>query len=111
MIKLPFEIMLLDGHAEPAVFTIRDAGPEDIDAVMQLQQTVVDALGDTDILATYEREEFIDILENGHCFIAASADGETAGFSVLFDGNTAHDREYNQRKYGRDLWEAYDYEG
>ncbi len=63
MIQLPFDIELMNGKGVPRKFHIRRAGPEDLDAVMELQQTIVDALPDEekDIYATYTREESLDL--------------------------------------------------
>ena len=41
MIKLPFDIELMNGRGVPTVFHVRRAGAEDVDHVMKLQQTIV----------------------------------------------------------------------
>ena len=63
MIQLPFDIELMNGRGEPTVFHIRRATPDDVDYVMQLQDTIMDALPDKNIYSTYTREESLDALE------------------------------------------------
>ena len=88
MIKLPFDIELMNGRGEPKVFHIRVATPEDVDSVMELQQTIVDALPNKDIYATYGREDSLDALENDYCYIAFADNGDVAGYSVLIPNTT-----------------------
>ena len=88
MIQLPFDIELMNGRGEPTKFHIRRAGPEDLDYVMQLQQTIMDLLDNKDIYATYTREESLDALENDYCYIAFAENGDLAGYSVLIPNTT-----------------------
>lgn len=88
MMKLPFDIVLMNGKGEPSTFHIRRADADDLDRVMELQQIMVDALPDKDIYATYTREESLDALETDYCYIALTEDGETAGYSVLIANTT-----------------------
>ena len=88
MIKLPFDIELMNGRGEPKVFHIRVATPEDVDSVMELQQTIVDALPNKDIYATYGEGESLDALENDYCYIAETDGGKVAGYSVLIANTT-----------------------
>ena len=94
MIELPFDIVLMDGRGVPSTFHIRRATPDDVDKVMELQQTIVDALDNKDIYATYGREDSLDALENDYCYIAIAENGEVAGYSVLI-GNDTPDPEKN----------------
>ena len=41
MIELPFDIMLLNGYAEPATFRIERAGMEYLDKVLEMQETIM----------------------------------------------------------------------
>ena len=88
MIHLPFDIELMNGRGEPKTFHIRRAVPEDIDAVMALQQTIVDALPNKDVYATYTYEESLDALETDYCYMATADDGKVAGYSVLIANTT-----------------------
>ncbi len=88
MIQLPFDIELMNGKGQPKTFHIRVAGPEDLDKVMQLQQTIMDALPNKDVYATYNREESLDALENDYCYMAEADDGKVAGYSVLIANTT-----------------------
>ncbi|MBQ9015636.1 MAG: hypothetical protein IJ109_05885 [Firmicutes bacterium] len=88
MIQLPFDIELMNGKGVPKKFHIRRATPDDLDAVMNLQQTIVDALPNKDVYATYNREESLDALETDYCYIATTEDGDVAGYSVLIAGTT-----------------------
>ena len=88
MINLPFDIELMNGRGIPKRFHIRRAVPGDLDAVMQLQQTIVDALDNKDVYATYTREESLDALETDYCYITLTEDGDVAGYSVLIANTT-----------------------
>ena len=90
MIQLPFDIELMNGKGEPKVFHIRRATPEDLDKVMELQQTIMDALPahEKDIYATYNREESLDALETDYCYMAEADGGKVAGYSVLIANTT-----------------------
>ena len=90
MIQLPFDIELMNGKGVPKVFHIRRADPADLDAVLELQQTIVDALPDEekDIYATYTPEETLDQLENDYCYMALADGGKVAGYSVLIPNTT-----------------------
>jgi hypothetical protein len=88
MIQLPFDITLMNGRGVPSNFHIRRATPEDLDHVMELQQTIVDALPNKDVYATYTREESLDALETDYCYIAFAENGDVAGYSVLIANTT-----------------------
>ncbi|MBQ6583494.1 MAG: hypothetical protein IJH77_06705 [Mogibacterium sp.] len=94
MIQLPFDIVLMNGRGEPSTFHIRRAVPDDLDKVMELQQTIMDALEDKDIYATYDRAESLDALETDYCYIAVAENGETAGYSVLIPNTTTGLKNY-----------------
>ena len=98
MIQLPFDIELMNGRGEPTVFHIRRATPDDVDYVMQLQGTIMDALPDKNIYSTYTREESLDALETDYCYIAFAENGELAGYSVLI-ANTTPTKEKNYGHY------------
>lgn len=95
MVRLPFTQELMNGRGEPKTIVFREAGPEDIDKVMQLQQEVVDALPDKDLYQTSTREEYLEQLEEDCCFMA-ECDGEVAGFSVLVPNNADNPRNYGK---------------
>jgi len=82
MVGIPFDVELINGRGECGYFTIREAGPEDIDAVMDLQQRIMDALPDKDLYQPYEREEQLELLQN-ECAYIAECGGKVAGFSVM----------------------------
>lgn len=90
MIQLPFDIELMNGKGVPKTFHIRRATPDDLDAVMELQQTIMDALPahEKDIYATYNREESLDALETDYCYMALVDGGKVAGYSVLIANTT-----------------------
>ncbi len=95
MIKLPFRHELIDGKGEPDMIDFRPAGPEDIDAVMELQDTIVNALPDKDLYATSTRAEYLTQLKEDVCFIA-ECDGKTAGFSVMVPNDPDNPRNYGK---------------
>ena len=82
MLTVPFSLELINGRGEPVIMDFRGAGPEDIDKVLELQQTIMDALPEKDMYAPYTREETMRELENYPCYIAECS-GEIAGYSVL----------------------------
>lgn len=82
MIEIPFDVELINGRGESGSFTIREAGPADIDVVMDLQQRIIDALPDKDLYQPYEREEQLELLRN-ECAYIAECRGKVAGFSVM----------------------------
>ncbi len=82
MLTVPFSLELIDGKGEPVMMDFRSAGPDDIDRVLGLQQTIMDALPEKDLYAPYTREETMHELENYPCYIA-ECNGEMAGYSVL----------------------------
>ena len=98
MIDLPFDIVLMNGRGVPSTFHIRRADANDIDAVMELQDIMVDALPNKDVYATYTREESLDALENDYCYIAIAENGDVAGYSVLI-ANTTPDKNKNYGHY------------
>ena len=82
MMQLPFSMELINGKGEPLVFDFRAAVPEDVDKVLELQETIMNALPDKDLYSPYNREETLHELENYHCYVAECG-GELAGYSVL----------------------------
>lgn len=88
MMQLPFDIVLMNGRGEPTKFHIRRAGPEDLDYVMELQDTIMAGLENKDIYATYTREDSLDALETDYCYIAFAENGDVAGYSVLIANTT-----------------------
>ena len=88
MIKLPFDIVLMNGKGEPKEFHIRRATPEDVGSVMELQQAIVDALPNKDIYATYQEGESLDALENDYCYVAEADGGKFVAYSVLIANTT-----------------------
>ena len=82
MLTVPFSLELISGRGEPVTMDFRSAGPDDIDKVLELQQTIMDALPEKDMYAPYTREETMRELENYPCYIA-ECNGEIAGYSVL----------------------------
>lgn len=82
MLSVPFSLELINGRGEPVKADFRSAGPEDIDKVLELQQTIMYALPEKDMYAPYTREETMHELENYPCYIA-EINGEIAGYSVL----------------------------
>ena len=94
MIQLPFDIELMNGKGDPTFFHVRRATPDDLDEVLKLQQTIMDALDNKDLYATYDREESLDALETDYCYIAIAPNGETAGYSVLIPNTTINHKNY-----------------
>lgn len=82
MLTVPFSFEMVNGRGEPMKMDFRSAGPDDIDKVLELQQTIMDAIPDKDMYAPYTREETMHELENYPCYIA-ECNGEVAGYSVL----------------------------
>lgn len=97
MMKLPFTQELMNGTGEPEFISFRKARPEDIDAVIALQDRIVDALPDKDVYATSSREDYLEQLKEDVCF-AAESGGKLAGFSVMVPNDPD-----NPRNYGRYL--------
>ena len=82
MMQLPFSMELMNGKGEPLVMDFRAATPDDVDKVMGLQETIMNALPNKDLYSPYTREETLHELENYPCYIAECG-GELAGYSVL----------------------------
>lgn len=93
---------MVNGRGEPVMMDFRSAGPEDIDKVLELQQTIMDALPDKDMYAPYTREETMHELENYPCYIA-ECNGEMAGYSVLIPNDPDDPENYGHHfNYDRD---------
>jgi GNAT superfamily N-acetyltransferase len=102
MKTLPFTQELMDGKGEPVVITFREADERDLDAVMRLQDRIVDALPDKDLYAASAREEYLTQLKEDVCF-AAEHDGIMAGFSVMVPNDPDNPRNYGKYlNYDRD---------
>ncbi|MBQ0017640.1 MAG: hypothetical protein KBS63_00310 [Clostridiales bacterium] len=95
MVELPFTQELMNGKGESRTVNFRKAGPEDLGAVMKLQEEIMNALPDKDLYAPYSREETQVQLEEDVCFIA-ECDGEVAGFSVLVPNDADNPRNYGK---------------
>lgn len=106
MMQLPFSMELINGKGEPLVFDFRSASPEDIDKVLGLQETIMDAIPDKDMYAPYTREETLHELENYHCYVAECG-GELAGYSVLIPNdpddpeNYGHHFDYDREQLAK----------
>ena len=98
MIKMPYDVELLNGRGEPMTFHIREADIKDLDTFLQLQDMIMDSLPDKDVYAPFTVEETIDQLENDFCWLAFAENGEVAGVSVLIP-NTRTDQSYNYGHY------------
>ena len=94
MIKMPYDVELLNGHGEPHTFHIREADMNDFDTFLKLQDIIMDALPDKDIYAPFTDEETRDQLENDFCWLAFAENGDVAGVSVLVP-NTKEDQSTN----------------
>ena len=94
MIKMPYDVELLNGRGEPHVFHIREADMNDFDTFLKLQDIIMDALPDKDIYAPFTDEETRDQLENDFCWLAFAENGDVAGVSVLVP-NTKEDQSTN----------------
>ena len=70
MKTLPFRYEDMNGKGEPMFIDVRRAVPDDLDKVMALQDTIVEALPDKDLYATFTREESLGQLEHDICMIA-----------------------------------------
>ena len=102
LMSIPFTQELMNGKGEPKSITIRLATPDDLDAVMTLQQHIVDALDNKDLYATYDRDETLNQLQRDICFIA-ECDGEVAGYSVLIPNDPDNPENYGKlMNYDRD---------
>lgn len=95
MINIPFEQELINGKGEPKLVEFRHADESDIDDVVKLQNTIVDALPDKDVYATSTRDEYLTQLKEDVCFVAV-CDGEMAGFSVLVPNDPDNERNYGK---------------
>ncbi|MBQ0004296.1 MAG: hypothetical protein KBS68_00345 [Clostridiales bacterium] len=95
MVTLPFTKELLNGKGEAKTISFRRATVDDLDAVVALQEEIVDALPDKDLYATSTREEYETQLKEDICFVA-ECDGEFAGFSVLIPNDPDNERNYGK---------------
>ena len=95
LITLPFTQDLMNGQGEPTKITFRRAVSEDIEAVMTLQQHIMDALPDKDLYSPFTREESESQLEHDICFMA-ECDGEVAGYSVLIPNDPDNPENYGK---------------
>jgi GNAT superfamily N-acetyltransferase len=93
MIELPFRHELMNGKGEPEWIDFRRATLDDIDAVMELQRIMYEALPDKDLYAPYTREEHLTALREDVCFMA-ECNGKTAGYSVLIPNDPDNPRNY-----------------
>lgn len=102
--KLPFTHELLNGKGEPARITFRKAVPEDIDAIMLLQERMYDALPDKDLCRVSPRKIFEAQLAEDVFFAAVSADdGRLAAISILVPNDPDNPRNYgNYLRYDRE---------
>lgn len=98
MVQMPYEIVLLNGRGEPQKFRIEEAGIEDLDTFLKLQDIIMDALPDKDIYAPFTVEETIDQLKNDIAWLAYAENGDLAGVSVLVP-NTKEDQSTNYGHY------------
>ena len=94
MIKMPYDVELLNGRGEPHTFHIREADMNDFDTFLKLQDIIMEALPDKDIYAPFTDEETRDQLENDFCWLAFAENGDVAGVSVLVP-NTKEDQSTN----------------
>ena len=94
MIKMPYDVELLNGRGEPHTFHIREADMNDFDTFLKLQDIIMDALPDKDIYSPFTDEETRDQLENDFCWLAFAENGDVAGVSVLVP-NTKEDQSTN----------------
>ena len=102
LMKLPFSQELMNGQGVPTTIDFRRAVPEDIDAVMKLQQDIMEALPDKDLYAPFSREESIGQLEHDICYMA-ECNGEVAGYSVLIPNDPDNPENYGKLfNYDRD---------
>ena len=102
LMTLPFTQELMNGQGKPKKVTFRRAVPEDIDAVMAIQQHIMDALPDKDLYAPFSREESEGQLEHDICYMA-ECDGEIAGYSVLIPNDPDNPENYGKLfNYDRD---------
>lgn len=102
LMTLPFSQELMNGQGVPTTIDFRRAAPEDIDAVMKLQQDIMDALPDKDLYAPFSREESIGQLEHDICYMA-ECNGEVAGYSVLIPNDPDNPENYGKLfNYDRD---------
>ena len=95
MMTLPFEQELMDGRGEPENIKFRRTFPSDIDAVVALQDRIVEALPDKDLYAASTREEYLTQLNEDICFIAECGD-KVAGFSVMVPNDPDNPRNYGK---------------
>lgn len=102
LMTLPFSQELMNGQGVPTTIDFRRAVPEDIDTVMELQQTIMDALPDKDLYSPFSREESIGQLEHDICYMAECG-GEVAGYSVLIPNDPDNPENYGKLfNYDRD---------
>ena len=102
LMKLPFSQELMNGQGVPTTIDFRRAVPEDIDAVMKLQQDIMEALPDKDLYAPFSSEESIGQLEHDICYMA-ECNGEVAGYSVLIPNDPDNPENYGKLfNYDRD---------
>ena len=95
MIEIPFRQELLNGRGEPVFMDFRRATEDDLDAVMGLQQEIMDALPDKDMYQPYTREETAEQLKRHYCYIA-ECNGELAGYSVLIPNDPDEPENYGK---------------
>ncbi len=100
MMQLPFSMELMNGKGEPLVMDFRAATTDDVDKVMELQETIMNALPDKDLYSPYTKEETLHELENYPCYVAEH-NGELAGYSVLIP-NDPDDPENYGNHFGYD---------
>lgn len=95
LMTLPFTQELMNGQGEPKEFSFRKAVPEDIGAVMTLQQNIMDALPDKDLYSPFTKEESVAQLNHDICFMAECG-GKVAGYSVLIPNDPDNPENYGK---------------
>ena len=106
MMQLPFSMELINGKGEPLVFDFRSATADDIDKVLALQETILNALPDKDMYEPYSREGTLHQFEAYHCYVAECG-GEFAGYSVLIPNdpddpeNYGHHFDYDREQLAK----------
>ena len=96
MMKLPCDMEMSRKSGETKMFTLRRCTEEDIDAIVQLQQDVYDALPDKSIFVLTKPEEFKESVELDYCFCFMDGDVMVA-FTLGVSGRVSY------RNYGEYL--------
>ena len=96
MVKMPLSVVMEKKNGEEKDFILRRCCPDDLDAIVKLQDAVYDELEEKRLFVKTKREEFAESLELDQCFCFED-EGRMAAFTLMVAGRPGY------RNYGEYL--------